>query len=164
MSLIKSLIHFICLFRILLLLHSLHCSLFLLVSSVRTYFGYNKSVEKMFLHCGSSSCFLIAVVVVDSFSSSFSSSTTAPSHHHRSSCHRYSGNCCNAIIILYCSRSSSDTSVDGGIIRDNTATAIRFSKLDNSHTNYNASSNASSNSKNGNINDTRIFRSIVRTF
>ena len=102
----------------------------------------------------------IAVVVVDSFSSSFSSSTTAPSHHHRSSCHRYSGNCCNAIILLYCSRSSGDTKrlLDGGIIRDNTATAIRFSKLDNSHTNYNASSNTSSNSKNGNIRLNKVFK------
>ena len=98
--------------------------------------------------------------MVDSFSSSFSSSTTAPSHHHRSSCHRYSGNCCNAIILLYCSRSSGDTKrlLDGGIIRDNTATAIRFSKLDNSHTNYNASSNTSSNSKNGNIRLNKVFK------
>ena len=95
-------------------------------------------------------------VVVDSFSSP--PSPTAHRHHrHRSNCRQYYSNRNNnKIIILYCGRSRSGgytkrLVAGGGIIRDDTATGLRLSNIDNGKTNRGAATNNNGSNGSNNI-------------
>ena len=107
---------------------------------------------------------IVVAVVVDSFSSP--PSPTAHRHHrHRSNCRQYYSNRNNnKIIILHCgrSRSGGDTkrlvAGGGGIIRDDTATGLRLSNIDNGKTNRGAATNNDGSNGGNNIRLNKVFK------
>lgn len=107
---------------------------------------------------------IVVAVVVDSFSSP--PSPTAHRHHrHRSNCRQYYSNRNNnKIIILHCgrSRSGGDTkrlvAGGGGIIRDDTATGLRLSNIDNGKTNRDAATNNDGSNGGNNIRLNKVFK------